>query len=442
MATVDLSRLDGALKENYVGVTYDTIIRRSKILDLAKENSQVHDGPQGKYFKLSDLLGGNQGIGSRLESEFLPEGDVPQFINPVAYLKNHYARIDTTYQAMVDAVQGKAAFADWAKLTIVPTVNNFSDDLDRQLCGFGAGVFCRVSGAPSGTTVNIDRAFGADYPGAGSVLGTTKGWVSGVQRGMKLVAGPNLDGTGLRGGGTPVTVLAVDFQANSAGGALTVDNIGALTSGDYLFRGDAYGNNTAATGVEREMMGFEGLVDDGTLVDTVFGISRTAVPEWKSLRRDLNNAAVTEGNVMRALTDVGLYGGGQCNVAWTGGDEWRGVYNAIRGLGGFGANRDGSGVTAGAKGVNIETPFGSINLRGVERCVPGRAYFGDTSTLHRFVQGQGEWDTTAGGTMFRQVQVGAAVKDAYYAFYRLRMQFACDNPRKWVKVLGMNTSAF
>lgn len=451
MSDINLTVFDPALWENYIGVTYDTTIRRSQLLDLFKENSKVHDGPQGKYFKFNDMLGGNQGIGSRLEGEFLPDGDTVQMNNPIAYLKTHYARTgDATYQSMVDAVQSKTAFGNFAKLVLTPLVQNLGDDLDRQACGFAAGAFCRIDTTNNAivTGVNgsasIDTAFGANNLSGVNV--TTKGWISGIARGMRIVAGPNLDGSSLRSGGQSAKVTSVNFLGNNKGGSVTFDNVPVdWANNDYLFRGDQYGTNTQSGGTDREMMGLEGLIDDGNLVQVLETIDRTTTPEWASPLIDASAApysgAFTDGLAMTAITNAGLYGGGKVRAFVTGVDEWRQAYNAIRGLGGFGAQRDTAEGSMGQKGITIDTPVGSLNLRAVERIVPGRAYAIDPTVLHRFVDGTGDWVKTT-GTMWQQVRSGAAVKDAFFAYYRTRMQLASDNPRKCVKIVNINSALY
>lgn len=441
MATIDQAGvLQGMLKENYVGTTYSTVITRSDMLDLFTENSNVHDGPEGKYFLMSDLIGAPEGIGSRLENDFLPTPEVPSFISPKVFLKYHYGFLTTTYQAMKNAVEGPAAFANWAQVSMLPLVRSLTDDLDRQAAGYAAAILCRVDVTIAANVISIDAPWGQ--------ASDTKGWVVGLRRGQRIVASPNADGSGLRDGGRSMKILSVDYNANAGGGTITVDyTVAGLLDNDYLFKGDDTSTNIAnASGLEKEMMGVEGIVDDGTVLDTLQGISRTTVPEWKSQVIDVSAAPysnnVTEGLLMKMLTDAETYGMGKPNVMVCSHDVFRNAYNALRQLGGYGAQQSAVNNSAGSKGITTYVGTKQITLRGIVKIIPGRIYALDTSTLHRFVLGQGEWDQTAGGTIWRQVQVGAAIKDAYFAFYRLPMQLAVDDPRKSVKAIKASETAF
>ena len=439
MSMIDKANaLAGLLKERYPMLMYNTIVNRTEILDLFNEESsaKVWDGPDGKYYKLSDLMGGLQGIGSRLEDTYLPVSGSPIFINPLVKMKYHYARVDFTYQAMVNANAGDAAFADFGTAVLLPVVENLTDDLDRQACGYAAGILARYV-STSGLTISIDRPFG--------LTGATKAWLN-VKAGMSIVFGPNADGSALRSAGAPAKVLTVDPTGNSGGGTALLDFLPSdVLANDYIFRGDEQGANIPINGEEPEMMGIEGMVDDGTVLDTLENVSRASVFEWKSLVINAANApysaAFTEGLALRIMTDSRTLGGGKVNVIVCSHDVGRQAYNAIRVLGGFASSRDGSKVTGGYSGVTIETPMGPITIRSVARVAPGRAYGLDTSTLGRAKIGNGDWVDTFGG-IFHQQQVGGAIKDAGFAYYRVPCQLFCTDPKKSVKATGISEVAY
>lgn len=439
MAVIDKAQaLAGLLKERYPMLMYNTIVNRTEVLDLFNEESsaKVFDGPDGKYYKLSDLLGGLQGIGSRLEDTYLPVSGQPIVINPIVKMKYHYARVDFTYQAMVNANAGDAAFADFGTAVLLPVVENLTDDLDRQACGYAAGILARYV-STSGSTISIDRPFG--------LTGSTKGWLN-VKAGMSIVFGPNADGSGLRSGGAPAKVLTVDPTGNSGGGTALLDFIpGDLAANDYIFRGDEQGANVPINGEEPEMMGIEGMVDNGTVLDTLQNVSRTTVSEWKSTVIDASAApystAFTEGLALRLMTDARTIGGGKPSVVICSHDVGRQAYNAIRQLGGFAARRDAAQVAGGYKGVAFDTPMGPLEVRSVARIAPGRAYALDTSTLGRAKIGNGDWVDTFGG-IFHQQQVGGAIKDAGFAYYRVPMQLFCTDPKKSTKATGISETAY
>lgn len=441
MPTIDkLSIAEGLLKERYLGTLNNTIVKHSEIIDSMGEwAGESHNGPSGKYWKLANLYAGMEGIGSRLEGQFLPAGGTPQFLNPIVYEKFHYARLDVTYRALVNSVEGPASFGSFAQTYLQPSVMNLTNDLDRQACGLATGVLCRIDGTPS-LTMPVDAPFG--------LASDLKGWLN-VRAGMKVVFGPNADGSGLRSAGQAAKVLSVDPTGNSGGGTLILDSFPAdALDNDYIFRGDEYAANVPVNGEEPELMGLEGLIDDGSVagVVTLQGIDRSAVAEWKSTTINAANAPysgeLTSGLLMRAITDAKLIGGGRITHMFTSHDSWRQAIKDLESLGGFGARRDGVTSDVGSKGVTVHTPIGSVELRGVSRLAPGRLYAIDRSTMHRFATSSPEWVDTFGGSIFKQVQVGGAVKDEGYAYYRYPLQLGTSDPRKNVKVYGISESGF
>ena len=431
--------MQGLLKERYPELMYNAMVVKTEVEDLFNEVSgTVFEGPDGKYFKLANLIGGMQGIGSRLEGQFLPAGGSPITINPLLKHKYHYARVDFTHQAFRNATAGPAGFAEFGTSVLLPTVENLQDDKDRQACGFGSGILCRVDDASPDTTLGLDAPFG--------VANDTKAYTV-VKAGMKIVFGQNADGSGLRDGGNPATVLSVDPTGNSGGGIALIDALPTgVADNDYIFRGDEYGTNIPVGGDEPEQMGLEGIVDDGTVLSVFQNVDRTTTYEWRSPLINAGAApysgAVTDGLVMRMVSDAKTIGGASPTVFVGSHDVARQAFNSVRGLGGFGANRDGNQTRMGTKGIIVDTPMGSFEIRGVSRICPSRLYLLDGSTLIRTKDGNGDWVDTWGNSIFHHISVGGAIKDAAYAFYRVTNQLGCRDPRKNVKAYGISETAY
>ena len=431
--------MQGLLKEQYPELMNNTIVERTEILDLFTEISgKVFEGPDGKYWKLANLTGGLQGIGSRLEGQTLPAGGTPIVINPLINLKYHYARVNTFWQAFRAATAGPAGFADFGTAVLLPCVENLTDDLDRQACGFGAGIVCRVDMAVPTTSLDVDAPFG--------IASDIKAWLN-LKPGMTIVFGPNADGSALRDGGNPATVLTVNVGGNSGGGTVLLDALPAgVADNDYIFRGDQYATNVPVNGQEPEMMGLEGIVDDGTVLDTLQNISRTTTYEWRSPVINANAAPYsgnfTDGLALKAVSDVKTIGGGRPTTFVASHDVARQAFNAVRQLGGFGANRDGAQPVMGAKGVTVLTPMGEFEVRGVGRITPGRCFVLDGSTLIRVKDGDGDWVDDWGGNIFNQMMVGDAIKDGGFAYFRKCMNLGVTDPRKSLKITGVNEAAY
>lgn len=433
------------LKEKYPLAMINSLTKYSQVLDLFTEKSgQLFEGPDGKGYKLSSLIGGLEGIGARREMEDLPMPQVNQNINPQLSLVYNYLAIQASYQARANLVGGDTAMADFNAAVIIPALQNFATDCDRQACGAGTGVLARVDAAAPAAALDIDAPFG--------IAANTKGWTT-VRRGMSVVIGPNIDGTGLRDGGTPVTVLAVNPLGNAGGGTITLSALPAGTADDdYIFRGDQFGTNASTGGAPREMMGLEGLVDNGTNVAVLQNIDRATVPEFNSTIVDATQApysnAFTQGLAMYLITQARLVGSGRVNVLLCNDDVWRQGYGNLPGAAGsypgFGAaeSRGGVSVTVGAKGYTVALPSGPTELRGVPRTAVGRLYGLDTSTLIRMKLGNGEWVNNQDGGMWHQVQSGGTIKDAGFAIWRLPMNLGITDPRKCSKATGISETGF
>ena len=439
MTTIDQKTvLNEALKVNFEGPLFNTVVLRSETFDLFKQTAKTMTGPEGRYIELAHMFGAPEGVGSRDEHGFLPVPETPAFVNGRVRLKKTVGTIQTTWNAMVNAVKGKAAFADWAEMTLMKLVETLTDDLDRQAIGYGTGIICRVDESSPDTSLQIDAPFG--------FAGDEKGWLPGLRRGQRIVFSGNADGSGLRDGGKSAKILSMDPDGNSEGGILTLDALPAgVADNDYIFKGDDYGSNAPNQGSEVEMMGLTGMIDDGTVLDTFQNISRTTYPEWKSRLIDASaspySGSALEVLFMRLADDAALYGKGDITHLLCSRNVFRNAFNAIRGLGGYGGVQDpAKGHTGGSKGITYYIGTKPVELRAVLKIPVGMLYAIDRATMLRFSHTNGEWDNTT-GSIFRQVSNGAAVKDEFFAYYRCYMELACTDPRKNARATGVSETA-
>jgi hypothetical protein len=147
MATWNTAAADALLKTVFQDPLFDGVVTHSRVIDLFEQNSNVKEGPQGKYIELAHMFGYNEGIGSRSEDGFLPVPGNPTFVNGRVNLKKTLAVAQMTRNIMANAVKSKAAFADWAEVELTKTERALRADLDRQAIGYGAGILCRIDDA-------------------------------------------------------------------------------------------------------------------------------------------------------------------------------------------------------------------------------------------------------------------------------------------------------
>lgn len=435
MATFDTAAADAMLKVVTEDAFFDSVVSHSKVLDLFEQNASVREGPHGRYIELSNMFGYNEAVGARHERGFIPVPGNPTFKNGRVKLKKTLAVAQMTYDVMKQAMKSKAAFADWAEAELTKTEKALRDDLDRQAIGYGPGIICRVDDGAPDATLGIDAPYG--------LANDTKGWLPGIRRGMSLVFGPNPDGSNLRSNGEAAIVLSLDKAGNGGGGILTLDHLpSGVANDDYIFKGDDLGNAAPYQGVEVEMIGLEGMVDNGSILRVFQNIDRVEFPEWQSQQID-GSAAPYSGLAKDTLfmhlnDDIVEQGGGDgiTHLLVTRA-VFRNIYVQIRGFNGFGATLAPETVRAGTKGIKIWLGDRQVEVRGMPKLFPGRAFGLDSSMLRRYHLEGFEWDDMT-GSIWRQVGVGQGVKDEFFAYGRTIMELGNIDPQKCGKVSGLS----
>lgn len=418
---------------------HNSVVQRTELYDLLAANTRTISTAEGQRIRLSIMFGAPEGTGSRSGLGNLPVAQNPAFESAIVRLKTNYSMVNAEWRAIENATSSRTAFATFTEGILKPAEQSLADALDRQAAGFGAGVLCRISGI-SGTTISINRGFGLTDGGPG--------YQAGLRRGMSLVASANVDGSALRNGGAPAKVLTLNPAGNSGNGTIVVDAVPSEWAvDDFLAIGDAYGNDFPENGVETQMVGITGSVDDGTVLNTYENISRTDYAEWRATRID-GNAAPYSGNVtplllMRIHDDARIFGNGRIDTLVMTPNLYRSAYSQLgAGAAGLPQNVQSGAIQAGPKGI-VAQSFGTgpVTLRSVVKLPAGRIYGLDSSTHGRIgTKLVAEW-AMDDGRMWRQITVGGVAKDAWYAFLRTYGEFFCEDPRKNVIVSGLSTTS-
>jgi hypothetical protein len=437
-ATWDTGAADAMLKVVETDL-FDSVVTFSDVIDIFEQNSNVTEGGHGRYIEGVNMFGYSEGIGARNgETGFLPVPGNPTFVNFRVKLKNTFAVVQMSQKLMRQAVRGKTAFANWSEVELTRTEKGLRSDLNRQSIGYGAGILAQVNDASPVAALKVFNPYG--------LSSATKGWLH-FRRGMGVVFGPNADGTGLRSNGESATVLSVNKAGNSGGGVVTLDHLPiGVANSDFIFRGDDLGSAAPDSGVEVEMIGLEGQIDDGTIMTSFQNISRNTYDEWKSQIIDGSAAPYSglayETLFMQMNDDVMELGGseGLTHIICT-----RPVFrNAFRQIqardSGFGATRDKlDGVIGGTRRLQYALGDRLVQLRAANKLFPGRAFGLTASTLRRYHLKGFAWDDTT-GALFRQVAVGAGIKAAFYAWGDIEMELGCTDPQQNIKVKGLSES--
>ncbi|KKL56813.1 hypothetical protein LCGC14_2241670, partial [marine sediment metagenome] len=207
---------------------------------------------------------------------------------------------------------------------------------------------------------------------------------------------------------------------------------------DYIFPGDVSGHSGQQAGVDRELMGLLGMIDEGTILASFQGLTRADFRPWRSQLIDGSaapyNGQVTEDLLTVADDQVRVRATGVINV----------IVMSLNGARSFWKNLksdkrllDPRSFTGG-KGA-LSMIFGtdrSIELKTVRK-MPSSLIFGlQTDTLKMWRNTGWEWDDLT-GAIWNRVTDATGRKDDFYAVGHLVLQTGCIAPHKNFKITGM-----
>lgn len=433
---LDLSALDAALKTFYGPELIKMINNKTKTLDLFTKNSDASLRVDGRNVVYPIHVGRNPAVGAVGENKTLPVAQNQVTTSVTVPFKYNYGRIQLSTQAIKQSMTSKGAFIKAMELETKNVVLDLARDRNRQLYGNGVGTLCLVSGSnAAGLTINIKSPGGVTYPGgvstgAGRLLLPNQ-WVAFVRSATPTSASDSdivatatvrqITATGISSDGTSVT-----FSATTGA---------TLNDGDLII--NAPGATATECAVNRECMGLLGLVDDGTYLTTLFGVSRTTYPQYKSTVIGVN------GNLSLDVIQRGIdlqdeKGGDLSNTVFlchhSVRREYLNLLQAPRRYTGDQVNSPDGGFKGGAIGNDSK---GEITYAEqpwkVERMAPlGMLFNVDKSFLSRYIVTEGEWADEDGAILNRILNV-----DAYEARYRVFDNFASDRPDTCVRWDGI-----
>ena len=429
MATFDLSAADKALKIWFQDPITDQVVNKSDLLDWFEQNANVQESAFGRYVEVSDIYGDPEGVGARAEGGYVPEAQDPKFQNAQIYLKYLYGRVTMTKQVMQQMRRTRAAFISWADAELRRLEKAVRNDVDRMLFGFGAGHIARVDDASPDLTCTVDSAYGvAGITNAAQLFrvgGSYRFFAGAGATTPHVTADPNSIVTDVNR-----TTQLVTFDAAPSD----------IAQNDYIIRGDAADHSGQVSSVDKEIMGLLGHVDDGSILASYFGVTRSAYSPYRAQIID-GSAAPYSGNLaetllMEANDDAIQYGNGEPDAAITTRGVLRNFFSQLR------SDRslnDPRSMTGGVRDLSILLGDTTITLRAARQCPEGTLFLLDRSTLQRLHNTGWEWaDET--GAIFKQVEDATGVKDQFYAYGRWFMQTFGKSPQANTRIDSLNES--
>ncbi len=209
---------------------------------------------------------------------------------PVKWMRG---RVLFSKEGMEASRTSRGAWARSNQFLMNRLVANLSDERNRMINGTGTGILALVDGAGSGTTtLFLDAPGGIAADGYGSryvqpnmIIAITDGTTVFAVRQVSTIASET-------DSAASITLSSVVSAADAPDNAFIVRaaNLGVVTS--VLTRDTSYNN---------EPMGLDGIIDDGTLVATFQGVSRSTYSLWQST---VISAPAFSLSALQQLTDT------------------------------------------------------------------------------------------------------------------------------------------
>lgn len=417
--------LADVLKTVYEPLMRDLSVTESECWDLftEEENFDVTEGPDGKQINLAHVFSYGGGVGAMGEGDYIYASQDPDIKQSSVTIKQWGATVEMSGRVMRRVKEGPAAFATWAERILPERVRRLVFHKDRALLGLGTGILFQLNGTPGAATAQaINNAYGI----SGLTGAEFMTW-----NGDSLRYASDAAGTSLRTGAA--VVKAVHFAAKTIDTDILPTS---ATGGDFVALGDANVNGFGS----KENMGLLGIVDDGTNLSSLQGLSRTTYP---LMQAQIINAATANGGIYNGLfsedlldfADATAYerGLGKPDVVLTNRTArrafWKDLKNDRR------INDPMGSYTGGRSDGGLRMILGdrSVELRVARKVPSSIALLLQKDTLRMFRVGAGRWDDTSGSIWTRSVDATGR-KDAYFANYVEEFEVACTAPNKNLQI--------
>lgn len=436
------SDINQALKIFFNEPVAEDIVYDSELLSLFEEDNNVKQDETtgGRYIETAQYFQLPAGVGARAENEYIPIPDGPVIQNSRVFLKKIQGVLEMTGDVMRRVKGDLGAYLNWAERAMPDLVKRVDHEIDRMLFGYGNGALARVNAVPDGTHLDVDRSFG--------VTGAGPAWLNFLE-GMRIVFSVNANSVPLRnpGAGQSAQVIAVNPALGVAGRLTTDANPAAVVANDFIFPGDAAGaSGQDAAGVDREVMGMLGMVDDGTILATFQNLARGTYLLFQSIMIDSTavpyNSVLTEDILVFADDEVFLKGMGKPDAIITSRSGARGYWKSLKGdrvfptpngySGGFGQGAD----RPGKFGLKVLLGDRDVPLKACRKCPTNYTFGAQLDTFKRWTLGGWQWDDTT-GAVWNRVTDATGRKDAYFAVGNMYMQMGNLAPRKNFRINGL-----
>jgi len=421
MSLETLTILDGILKDDYQDVVTDQVQTFDPVAEMFEKVSDAQF--EGRKAVEMTNMSYNEGVGAYTENGNLPTAgnfDPQQFNISMKYLAGSF---QMTKQMMESAKTSKGAFKNAMNMSMDTLVTNLKREQARMIWGAGKGILAYVNCTGAQTTLVVDNPGGVTETAGGARY---------LRKNM--IIGCINPGDGTLRSSTITTISAV----TSTGLSVTVPST-TFTNNDYIVRFNTTAETAAAGGgYNNEPVGLLGLVDDGTYLETISGLSRTTYPQLKS--RVQSAVGALSLDAIQLNFDIASQLGDAEISTLACHHSVRRAYLALleadrRYSGSDLQSPDGGTKAAAASSKKSYVTFGGKPVIESKNAPYGMLFGLDKRYMKKYTQIDGEWANDSGAILTK-----TSGKDVWEAFYRRWLNYHCSKPSTCFRMDGVTAS--
>ncbi len=276
MAIFDTDAFASGLKIKY-GPSLITQVNDKVVVGKLFQNEK--DAWEGSSVQFPILTGRGQSFMAHAALGLYPTAQNESTSTVIIPTKWLHGRIVFEVALMKASARSSGAWARSNQMLMDRLVTNIADEYNRMLVsGSGTGIFALVDGAGDDTTtLVVDAPGGIASDGFGSRF---------LQPGMIIAIHNGTTITAIR------TIVSIATETATSATVVVDSALSATQSPNnaLISRAADLGvtNLLRDTSYLNEMMGLEGIVDDGTLVNPFHNVNSTTTPDWASTRFSVN----------------------------------------------------------------------------------------------------------------------------------------------------------
>ena len=429
MAGADIAAIEEALRNDFPTYVSDLLNDEVRAFRLAKKVDEGEWDGSGLNWVEPIRIGRNYGFKATAERGQTPTPGNQKYEPWVVPMKYVHGAIELTIQAIKHG-RGRAAFANIMQAEVDGLGRDMLWNANRMIWGWGSGVIARVDGDVGGapvTTIPVKDPGGVVSSSGGVDINGARFIRPGMVLAFHAAAPAN---------NTPLAVTTVDSVAADGQEieiADALDNTDAVDGGQITLGVSRSGTLEGSWNLEP--MGFFGLCDDATYVETLHGLNRTTYPILKC--NTLANSGEFDEMILHRLRDM-------CDEAAGRAPDTLVMHNSVhreyitwtlndKRYTGDAAMRPNAGIIGG--GPKQELEWGEDQMMKERFCPYGHLLGLDSTVLRRLPMVDGEW-ADEDGAILRKV----AGADVWEALYRMFMNFYTKAGNSHFRLSGINAT--